>query len=258
MSTYSNAFTKLVRRAIIYSKINILCAFAAFLGAVGSLVLGASGLAQAGDVAGRIELSRPSTKAKPPKGAYIRPIPNGFMPVRSVARPASEEVVVALVGGSAKAETSCAYELRNGGPGATAWVAGEGAKLIIENKDGVPYQVYAEGLDVFKPIQTAPGSTRTVTVSGSGVWPLKDKSYAHLDGALHVVKGLVDCAPVSSTGTFRFKGVDTGSYKLQVFHGKEVIKVISVRVSGTKISNVDPIIVQLPAPTTTGEGSDPS
>jgi hypothetical protein len=111
------------------------------------------------------------------------------------------------------------FRLHNGTLFPATLVVRVGAGFQIRNDDGVSYELYAEGNDEFGPVQTAPGNARPVTISSAGNWPVRDRIHPHVRGHIHALPNLVARAFLDSDGTFTFRGVRPGSYRLHVFHG---------------------------------------
>lgn len=149
---------------------------------------------------------------------------NGVLDPRAPRLDAQRELAVVLTGSGAPSEgEQPPYRLHNGSLSPSTIVARAGTAIQIRNEDGVAYELFAEGLSDFGPIQTAPGNGRPVTIPEPGNWPVRDRVHAHVQGHLHALPDLVARAFVEANGAYTFRGVAAGTYQLHVFHGPREI-----------------------------------
>jgi hypothetical protein len=97
-------------------------------------------------------------------------------------------------------------------------VARVGQSLRIENTDAFPHELYADGIENFTALSTAPGNARSQPLAAAGQFVVRDRLYGHIEGHLHVVPNLIACAQVNADGSFTFGEVAPGSYTVKVFH----------------------------------------
>lgn len=167
---------------------------------------------------------------------------NGFLDPRDASPSPGQVLSVVLRGRGAADEPSCEYALRGGAFAPTTMVAAKGANLRIENTDGCAHELYADGIEGFTPLQTAPGNARAVPLATTGHFVIRDRLYPHVVGHLHVVDDLVACADVDTKGRFRFPGVTDGAYTLEVYHGESKVLSEPVEASG-RYHTTDPLTV---------------
>lgn len=161
---------------------------------------------------------------------------NGVVEPRAPRVEVAREIAVVLTGSGAPSDgEQPPYRLHNGTLSPSTLVARAGAAIQIRNDDGVAYELFAEGLSEFGPIQTAPGNGRPVTITEPGNWPVRDRVHGHVRGHLHALPDLVARAFVEPNGAYTFRGVAGGTYQLRVFHGPREIHTQEVVVpeSGT-------------------------
>lgn len=161
---------------------------------------------------------------------------NGFLEPGDTAPPPSRVLSLALIGHApvGTQPTGCSYALRGGDFDPTTMVAQKGTTLRIDNTDGCSHELYSDDLDGFSALQTSPGNARTVPLTKTGHFIIRDKLYSHVIGDLHVVDGLVACAQIDPHGRFEFKDVPAGSYTLKVFYGARVLASQTVDATGRR------------------------
>ncbi len=148
---------------------------------------------------------------------------NGVLDARPPRIDAAREIAVVLTGSGPPADDQPPVRLLNGSLLPSTVVARAGTQLRIQNLDGIEYFVYAEGNDEVAAQQTAPESVRPVTLTATGNWPLRDRTYGHVQGHLHVIPDLVARGEVTADGHYVFHGVAPGTYHLHVFRGAHEI-----------------------------------
>ncbi|MFW6051275.1 MAG: hypothetical protein ACODAU_08885 [Myxococcota bacterium] len=167
---------------------------------------------------------------------------NGFLEVRRADANPARALSVVLVGKAAGPPVGCDHALRDGDLAPTTMVGAKGTTLRIENTDGCAHELYADGIDAFGPLQTAPGNARTVPLGETGHFVVRDRLYPHVVGHLHVVENLVACAEVDEKGRYRFTDVPEGDHTLQVYRGDAKVASQPVEASG-RVVTLGPIRV---------------
>lgn len=202
-----------------------------------SLALLTASSALAGDVRGALTVPTDLASMVPaPSDAAIPRLRyweewNGFLEARPRRLDVAREIAVVLTGGAASSGEQPPYRIHNGALMPSTIVARAGTGIQIRNDDGTAYELFAEGLSDFAPIQTAPGNARPVTIGAEGHWVIRDRLHPHVIGHLHAVPDLVARAFVEPSGAFVFRGVEAGNYTLRAFHGeREIIAPTAVTV----------------------------
>ncbi|MCG8557659.1 MAG: hypothetical protein MJD61_20585 [Proteobacteria bacterium] len=121
-----------------------------------------------------------------------------------------------------------------------------GTTLRIRNEDEIAHELHAVGLTGFSAEATSPRHERTVRLSQTGDWPLRDRLVVHVSGHLHVLSNLVATAQPDADGRYRFSGVSPGRYQLKVFHGPNEIANKRVVVGSKGELSVPPIVLKAP------------
>ena len=185
----------------------------------------------------------PTPDADGPPDHYWRVWDGELDPARLRPNPRREAAVV-LTGESSRPPIDCTYAVQGGDLMPRTFVARAGTRVAIENRDGTGYHLFAEGLDTFRPLRTAPGRSRELTMPDAGAWPIRDSRYAHVGGHLVTIPDLVACAHVDHRGNWVFPDVPAGDYTLKVFRaGAEAHAApISVPSRGRGLT-VDPILL---------------
>jgi hypothetical protein len=213
-------------------------------------VLGAPAAVLAGDVRGTLQVPSdlPSMNPAPGDARLLRTRYweewNGVLEARAPRFETSRELAVVLTGeGPMSQGEQPPLRLHNGSLLPATLVVRVGSAFQIRNDDGVAYELYAEGNDEFGPIQIAPGNARPLTISAPGSWPVRDRVYPHVRGHLHALPNLVARAFVESNGSYVFRGVAPGSYRLHVFHGPREVTSQEITVPESGTLQVPPITV---------------
>ena len=164
-------------------------------------------------------------------------------PVRLRPNPRRETAVV-LTGESSRPPVDCTYAVQGGDLMPRTFVARADTRVAIENRDGTGYHLFAEGLETFRPLRTAPGRSRELRTPAVGSWPIRDAQYAQVAGHLVTVSDLVACAHVDHRGRWVFTEVPAGEYTLRVYRdGAEAHSAeITVPSRGRGLT-VDPILL---------------
>jgi hypothetical protein len=174
---------------------------------------------------------------------------NGVLDPRSSRIDPAREMAVVLTGSGPMSEgEQPPYRIHNGSLMPATIVTRAGAPIDLQNADGVSYQLYAEGLSDFGPLQTAAGNPRRITVPSPGNWPVRDRVYGHVRGHLHTLPDLVARAFVEPNGAYTFRGVAAGTYQLHVFHGPREIATQEVVVPESGQLTVPAIALTAAAP----------
>jgi hypothetical protein len=157
---------------------------------------------------------------------------NGFLDPGKGAPDPAQVLSVVLRGKGAAQDPGCQYQLRGGTFAPTTMVVAKGSTLRIENTDGCSHELYADDVEGFQALQTAPGNARAVPVSSPGHFVIRDRLYPHVTGHVHVVDDLVACAALEGNGRFRFPDVTDGEYTLEVYLGERKVLSEAVEASG--------------------------
>lgn len=161
----------------------------------------------------------PATDAERPRARYWEEW-NGVLEPRPFRFDLVREIAVVLTGGPASDGEQPPLRLHNGTLSPATIVVRAGTAIQIRNDDGVAYELFAEGLSDFGPIATAPGNARPITIPSPGHWPIRDRNHSHVRGHLHALPDLVSRAFVEPNGSYTFRGIGPGTYRLRVFHGE--------------------------------------
>ena len=185
--------------------------------------LWAAAAANAGTVRGTLQVPESFAPAAAPSGG---PAPfyweeaNGFLETRPRRIDPRRALSVVLLGSLGDGEVpSSDFELRGGALLPSTLVVQQGTTLRITNTDACAHELYAEGIEGFAPLQTAPGNARTLRLPATGSFTVGDRAHAHVRGHLHVVDNLVARAEIQANGQFRFREVPDGTYTMKVFYG---------------------------------------
>ncbi len=208
----------------------------------------ASAVVHAGELRGRLDLPRDAAQRllPPPPKAYWEEW-NGVLPPAEPRVAAGRFLAVALRGSGTPKLDACGGVLRGGDLLPQTLLARSGGELRIVNHDGTPHELFAEGLEGFGPLPTAPGNARTVRLPSAGRWEVRDARYPHVQGHVVALDDLVACGQVADDGSVRFSGVPAGRYTLVVFHRGEPVASQPVEVPAEGVVQIDaPLKVGLP------------
>ncbi|HEY8431564.1 MAG TPA: DUF2012 domain-containing protein [Sandaracinaceae bacterium] len=213
-----------------------------------TLAAATAATALAGDVRGTLRV--PSDYGRPAPASeeerrrdYYWDEWNGFLEPRTRRFDPGAELAVVLTGPGELAPDQPGFAFVNGALRPATIVERAGANLRIENTDPVTHQLFAEGLADFPPTPTSPGLARQQLLGQAGNWPLRDRLYAHVSGHLHVLPDLVARATVQADGSFVFRNVPAGTYRLKVFHRERELHSAEVTVHADRELVVDPIAI---------------
>lgn len=194
------------------------------LGALGVAAVGAEPVARAVDLTGKVAVPAEAPPSEVDAPHYWEEW-NGFLDPGRRAFDASRELAVVLLGPTSSEPVGCAHALVGGDLAPHTVVARVGSPFRIENRGAAAHVLFAEGLAEFTPLQTAPGNARSLSIPRAGTWPIRDRIYPHVRGALVTVPDLVACADVAADGTYRFPEVAPGEYRVAVFReGRPVLE----------------------------------
>ena len=213
-----------------------------------ALTLLAAAAAAAASVTGELDLPRdfapPPPSAEGPARFYWEEA-NGFLETRPVRVDVQRALAVVLLGTLSEGEPPASdFELNGGALLPATIVAQQGTTLRITNTDACSHELFAEGVEGFAPLQTAPGNARTLPLAQAGSFAISDRSYPHVRGHLHVVENLAGRAELDAAGRFRFRNIPSGTYTLKVFYGADEIASQEVTVDGDL--NLADVAVTLP------------
>ena len=122
-----------------------------------------------------------------------------------------------------------------------------GSTLRIQNTDGCAHELFADGLEDFSALQTAPGNARSIPLpSQVGHHVIRDRLYPHVVGHVHIVPNLLARASVTSDGRYVFEDVPEGSYTLKVFYDDREVHSREIEVDGGL--TIDPVSLDLSVP----------
>lgn len=172
---------------------------------------------------------------------------NGFLDPRPARFRPQRELAVVLLGEATAAPTT---EVRISGGNlvpSTAVVKASTALRIV-NTDACAHELYADGVQGFGPLQTAPGNAREVPIAAAGHWVIRDRLYGHVQGHLHAVPNLAAIGTVGRDGAYNFTGVAAGTYTLKVFFGAAEVASQQVEVPDRSELTIEPIALRVPAP----------
>lgn len=208
----------------------------------------ASAVVHAGELRGRLDLPKDAARRllpAPPK-AYWEEW-NGVLPPAEPRVQAGRYLAVALRGSGTPKLDACGGSLRGGDLLPHTLLVRSGGELRIVNHDGTPHELFAEEMEGFGPLPTAPGNARTVRVPGAGRWTVRDARYPHVQGHVVALDDLVACGRVADDGSVRFSDVPAGRYTLVVFHRGEPVASQPVEVPAEGSVQLDaPLKVALP------------
>ncbi len=200
-----------------------------------------SGDVSAGDVRGSVRAGE-EAKTKPieaVRAPYWQEW-NGFIDPKKPSLDYAREVSAVLIG-SAENRDATTVVLRSGTLLPSTIVAQQGLPLRIRNEDDFGHELYVEGLKGFEPIETSPGSTRTIQLESTGVFVVRDRLAPHVRGYLHVIAKLTQVVNPGSDGGFSFKEVPPGKYTLKIYRGGGEPAVSEFEVASTKDLELEPV-----------------
>lgn len=148
---------------------------------------------------------------------------NGILPTRPDGLDARRELTVVLRGDAPAEDPGCDYGLRGGDLMPRTMVVEADSTLRITNHDATEHELYVESLDRFTALSTAPGMARSERIPAGGPYELADAIYAHIDGRIVVVTGLVACGVLDGHGAYSFPNVAAGTYQLEVYRAGAVV-----------------------------------
>lgn len=166
---------------------------------------------------------------------------NGVLDPRPARFDATRNLAVVLVGDAPAEVPPSDFAIRNGNFAPSTIVVKTGTTLRIENTDAMGHELFAEGLEGFAPLQTAPGNARSLQMGTAGHWVIRDRNYPHVVAHLHVLSDLVARARVDADGRFTFSNAPPGTYTLKVFHGEHELASKPNVVVGNSALTLDPI-----------------
>lgn len=206
-----------------------------------AILLGAFGGASAESVEGSVQ-GKTSKEASSDSSSqdYYWKVWNGALPEQR-DKDDMGDVLAVLTGKFTGPPIGCAFAYRGGGLSPSTIVARSGTTVRIENDDAFTHELAVKGLPGFTPLESGPGTARAIPVPAGGPWELGDRIYGHVDGYLHSMRELVACAPVGTSGTFRFEKVPPGPYSLRILRGSEQVALRRVTVPAGKTLQVDPL-----------------
>ncbi len=204
--------------------------------------------ADAGEVRAKLQWpsALPEAIASAPPKAYWEEW-NGLLPPAPPRFDPGRHLAVVLRGPSRDAPKGCEGALRGGGLYPETLLVRAGTELRIVNTDGTPHELFAEELEGFGPLSTAPGNARTVPVPEAGKWAVADRRFPHVRGHLVALPDLVACGQIDARGEVRFEDIQPGRYTLEVYLDGEAVlrRSLQVPAEGT-LQLPDPL--PLPAP----------
>jgi len=208
--------------------------------ALGTVLL-LAGSVQAGDVKGSVRASDEGKQkvVEAVRAPYWQEW-NGFIDPKKLPFDYAREVSAVLIGPAATRDAT-SVSLRDGTLLPSTIVAQHGLPLRIRNDDDFGHELYAEGLKGFDPVETSPGTTRTVQLEQTGVFPLRDRLSPHVRGYLHVVAKLTQVVHPSADGTFVFREVPPGKYTLKIYRGPSEVSQTELEVTSTRELSLDPM-----------------
>lgn len=190
-----------------------------------SVALAAATTAGAIPVRGSVEVPRDYT---PPEtegpASYYWQEWNGVLDPKPDRLDVPERIAVVLLGETTGGRPESFVKLSGGALSPSTMVMQAGSTLRIQNTDPASHELYAEGIEGFTPLQTAPGNARTISLPGeAGHHVIGDALYPHIEGHLHLVPNLAARATIDARGSYVFEDVEPGTYTLKVyFDGREL------------------------------------
>lgn len=214
------------------------------------LLLGSfvSTAALAGPVNGSLSVPNGFKAVSPSEGpaAFYWQQWNGVLPPEEDQFDPARHLAVVLVGKGEGAGDQT-YRLYGGDFEHDTMVARVGSTLRIQNTDGCSHDLYAEGVAGFEALATGPGNARTQALPAAGQFLIKDATYAHVTGYLHVLPDLIAVAEVNSQGRYSFSNVAPGSYTLKVLYRDKEAASQEVTVDGSRTLSIDALALKLSA-----------
>jgi hypothetical protein len=184
----------------------------------------------------------------PPRFRYYWELENGFKEViPDRISPDRELAVVLLSDGAAKEQSNVEVAFSGGSLMPSTVVVRPNTTLQIRNQDEIGHELYATDLPVFSVEAISPRGVRTVRLTATGKWPLRDRLIAHVRGYLYVVPDLAAVAKVSADGGFVFNQIAPGQYRLKVFYGPHELVEYPVQIDAQEQVTLDPVALAGPA-----------
>jgi hypothetical protein len=184
----------------------------------------------------------------PPRPRYYWELENGFKEATpDRISPDRELAVVLLSDGAAKEESNVEVAFSGGSLMPSTIVVRPNTTLQIRNQDEIGHELYATDLPVFSAEAISPRGVRTVRLTATGKWPLRDRLVAHVRGYLYVIADLAAVAKVSTDGEFVFSQIAPGKYRLKVFYGPHELVERAVQIDAQEQVALDPVPLAGPA-----------
>lgn len=173
-------------------------------------------------------------------------LPNGFVRGRTIRFQPERHFAVVLIGDGG-GESDCRYRIQGGNFLPTTLVVQAGSEVRIENTDPFPHELFADTIDGFSALSTAPGNARSFSAPNeAGHHEIRDRLYGHVIANLNIVENLVACAEVRPDGSFQFDSVPAGNYELKVAYGGTFVASRKIEVvTGQDLQISNPIALEL-------------
>jgi plastocyanin len=143
---------------------------------------------------------------------------NGFIDPKKPSVDFAREVSAALIG-SGETRDATTVTLRGGTLNPSTVVVQHGTTLRVRNEDDFAHELYVARIKDFEAKVIGPGQTRSVQMTETGVFEVRDKLSPHVRGFLHVLAKVARVVSPNAEGSFVFEEVPPGDYVVKIFRG---------------------------------------
>ena len=168
---------------------------------------------------------------------------NGFIDPKKPSIDLAREVSAVLIGPT-ETRDATTITLRGGTLTPSTLAVQHGTTLRIRNEDDFAHELFAERIKDFDPKTIGPGQTRSVSMSETGVFEVRDKLSPHVRGFLHVLTKVSRVVSPAADGSFVFEDVPPGDYVVKIFRGVSELEGGTLAVASRGDAQLEPVDVR--------------